>query len=152
MNRKEITKKINEWIKASVKDVLAHLNGNCSTYTFPLDDENQLAIGWSDGFDIDSKSYITDPEDVKDSIAKHRRTCYALCIKVCERINDSYEYISMPWNTEKAEELDPNCVVGDVYDTDIGLHIARGYSQLAKMMYDSYLDIRKGLDNGTLTY
>lgn len=140
--------KIAKWMKKCVDEVLAHLEDNCTTYFFPIDAKLQIAIGWSAGFKEDATHYIQDPKE----IAKGGRSFYALCAKVCERSNDTYEWLLMPFNTPLAHKMDPRCEVGDVYDTDCSISPNEDYKARAEELLRSYQDIRTGLDNGTLSF
>lgn len=144
----DYVQKIAVWMKNCVDEVIANLNDNCSTYVFPLDDKLQIAIGWSDGFVADSERYIQDPAE----LVKGGRTFYALSAKVCERGVDAYEWLLMPFNTPLAAKKDSRCVEGEVYDTDNSISPNEDYGRLAKSLYQSYLDIRKGIDKGLLTF
>ena len=146
--------KIAKWIEDTINEVKANIEDNCSTYWFKLDGVSQISIGWAPGFGTDDDSIIVDPKNVELAKNLEHAEVYALCIKVSET-GDDYEWLNMPFNTEKAHRRCKDCVAGDVYDTDSSLPkdaTEKDYRKIARGLLRAYKNIRHGLAIGTLTY
>ncbi len=133
MANKKAIKELAKFIKDSVK-TLTTSDYTCCRKIIAGDSELAIYVGWGGGYDENDESlYLSGT--------------YAINVGVMIR-NDSdwtdLEYLNMPVYSEGE---------ADVYDTLISLNKSDakdGFVKVAEDVINTYLNVRKGLDDGTL--
>jgi len=135
--QQDIVIKILEWINE--KRQYCFNNPQESYYTFYFKKfekyySSQIAIGW-----------------MKDEENEYAINGYSLFIKVCEKFSETYEWLNMPFPTQKGQKRGYT----DVYDCEVSLDMNPENDEnicLAVELYNDVIEIEKSIDKGLYTY
>lgn len=133
MNKKDvITKKaldeLSDWIEKNIDSLKDQID--CCAHYY-LDDNFQIALGWSDGYDKDDKFAIHN--------IKYPECCLNIGIKCAsqywERVESDFDYLNSPWNGK----------TGDVWLYDTTLLPKRNNRHLARWLLEDWVTVSNEL-------